>query len=99
MPADLIQLEEPPRLRCPVTTRTGRGFERCHRDEHEADTRHHVRDRSWYSGRFPRLRFGQPCDNECSWPDLITPYLGGLPNASDARGGARVRTAPRRRQR
>jgi hypothetical protein len=91
----LDQLEQPPRLRCPEITRTDRGFERCHRDEHGTDTRHHVRDRSWYSGQFPRLRPGQPCDDECSWPDLITPYLGGLPKASNAREGARIRTPKR----
>ena len=33
--------------RCHELARTERGWERCHRDEHDEGDRHHVRDRSW----------------------------------------------------
>lgn len=65
--------------RCPELTRTDRGYERCHRDEHDADARHHVRDRSWSTaGNTPQLRFGQPCTPACTWPDQVMKYRGML---------------------
>ena len=69
----------PARVRCAESIRTQRGYEMCHRDEHELDTPHHVRDRSWYGGRSPRLQLGRPCGEACRWPDQVTPYLGGSP--------------------
>jgi hypothetical protein len=66
-------------LRCPEFTRTIRGWERCHRDEHAADARHHVRDRSWSTTEnTPRLRLGQSCTRACTWPDLVLKYRGRL---------------------
>ena len=63
--------------RCPEFTRTDRGYERCHMDVHDADTRHHVRDRSWSTaGNTPQLRFGQPCTPACTWPDQVMKYRG-----------------------
>jgi hypothetical protein len=63
--------------RCPEFTRTDRGYERCHRDEHDPDVRHHVRDRSWSTaGNTPQLRFGQPCTSACTWPDQVLKYRG-----------------------
>jgi hypothetical protein len=65
-------------LRCREIIRTDRGWERCHRDEHDPSTRHHVRDRSWLStANTPRLRFGQPCEPACIWPDLVITYRRG----------------------
>jgi len=65
-------------LRCREITRTDRGWERCHRDEHDPSARHHVRDRSWLSTEnTPRLRFGQPCGAACTWPDLVITYRSG----------------------
>jgi hypothetical protein len=64
-------------LRCPEMARTDRGWERCHRDEHNSDDRHHVRDRSWLTGEnTPRLRLGEPCTGACRWPDQVQPYRG-----------------------
>jgi hypothetical protein len=61
--------------RCKEIARTERGWERCHLDEHNSSTRHHVRDRSWLSAEnTPRLRLGQPCGAACTWPDLVIPY-------------------------
>jgi len=69
---------EASRLRCREMARTDRGWERCHRDEHDPDTRHHVRDRSWLSAEnTPRLRLGQPCGKACTWPDLVIAYRSG----------------------
>ena len=66
-------------LRCPEFTRTDRGWERCHRDEHDPDTRHHVRDRSWSTvGNTPQLRLGQSCTQACTWPDQVMKYRGRL---------------------
>ncbi len=63
--------------RCPEFARTERGYERCHRDEHDADTRHHVRDRSWSTaGNTPQLLLGQPCTAACTWPDQVMKYRG-----------------------
>jgi len=65
-------------LRCSAITRTERGWERCHRDEHDPSARHHVRDRSWLSTEnTPRLLFGQPCGAACTWPDLVISYRSG----------------------
>jgi hypothetical protein len=65
--------------RCPEFTRTDRGWERCHRDEHNPDALHHVRDRAWSTaGNTPRLRFGQPCTQDCTWPDQVLKYRGRL---------------------
>ena len=65
-------------LRCSEITRTDRGWERCHCDEHDPSARHHVRDRSWLSTEnTPRLRFGQPCGAACTWPDLVIGYRSG----------------------
>lgn len=65
-------------LRCREIIRTERGWERCHRDEHGPNGRHHVRDRSWLSTEnTPRLRFGQPCGATCTWPDLVITYRSG----------------------
>ena len=65
-------------LRCAEFTRTDRGWERCHRDEHNPDARHHVRDRSWSTaGNTLRLRLGQPCGAACTWPDLVITYRSG----------------------
>jgi hypothetical protein len=65
-------------LRCRAVIRTDRGWERCHRDEHDQRARHHVRDRSWLSTtNTPRLRFGQPCGAACRWPDLVIRYRSG----------------------
>jgi hypothetical protein len=65
-------------LRCREIIRTDRGWERCHRDEHDLGARHHVRDRSWLSTEnTPRLRFGQPCEAACTWPDLVITYRSG----------------------
>ena len=64
-------------LRCPEMARTDRGWERCHRDEHAAGGRHHVRDRSWSTAEnTPRLQLGQPCTGACRWPDQVQPYRG-----------------------
>jgi hypothetical protein len=64
--------------RCREIIRTDRGWERCHRSEHDPSARHHVRDRSWLStGNTPRLRFGQPCEAACAWPDLVITYRNG----------------------
>jgi hypothetical protein len=69
--------EESSLVRCREMARTERGWERCHRDEHTADTRHHVRDRSWSTAEgTPLLRLGQPCTSACRWPDLVQPYRG-----------------------
>jgi hypothetical protein len=66
-------------VRCPEFIRTDRGWERCHRDEHNADARHHVRDRSWSTaGNTPRLQFGQSCTQACTWPDQVLKYRGRL---------------------
>ena len=65
-------------FRCREIIRTDRGWERCHRDEHDPGVRHHVRDRSWLSTEnTPRLRFGQPCGAACTWPDLVITYRSG----------------------
>jgi hypothetical protein len=81
-------------LRCREFTRTARGWERCHRDEHAAGARHHVRDRSWSTaGNMPMIRFGEPCDEACMWLDQVVPYLGGTARAE---GGMTV--AARRRR-
>jgi hypothetical protein len=65
-------------LRCRAVIRTDRGWERCHRDEHDPGARHHVRDRSWLStANTPRLRIGQPCEAACTWPDLVIRYRNG----------------------
>ena len=52
-------------LRCPEFTRTDRGWERCHRDEHNPDARHHVRDRSWSTAELRDLSPGVMCCNCC----------------------------------
>jgi hypothetical protein len=66
-------------LRCSELTRTDRGWERCHRDEHTQDAQHHVRDRSWSTaGNTPQLRLGQPCTQACTWPDQVMKYRGRL---------------------
>jgi hypothetical protein len=66
-------------LRCPEFTRTISGWERCHRDEHGPEARHHVRDRSWTTaGNTPQLRLGQSCTKACRWPDLVLKYRGRL---------------------
>ena len=66
-------------LRCPEFTRTDRGWERCHRDKHNADGRHHVRDRSWTTaGNTPLLQLGQSCTQACAWPDQVLKYRGRL---------------------
>jgi hypothetical protein len=71
--------EEVSALRCPEFTRTDRGWERCHRDEHSPDARHHVRDRSWStSGNTPRLQLGESCTQACTWPDQVLKYRGRL---------------------
>lgn len=71
--------QEASALRCPEFTRTERGWERCHRDEHNPDARHHVRDRSWSTaGSKPQLRLGQPCTQDCTWPDQVLKYRGRL---------------------
>jgi hypothetical protein len=65
-------------LRCSEVIRTERGWERCHRDNHDPSARHHVRDRSWLSTEnTPRLRLGQPCGPACTWPDLVIRYRSG----------------------
>lgn len=69
--------QEASALRCPEVARTDRGWERCHRDEHAEDARHHVRDRSWSTAaNTPLLRLGQPCTGACRWPDQVQPYRG-----------------------
>ena len=71
--------QEVSELRCLELIRTERGWERCHRDEHTSDARHHVRDRSWSTaGNTPRLRLGQPCTSACAWPDQVMKYRGRL---------------------
>jgi hypothetical protein len=66
-------------LRCQEFARTERGWERCHRNEHTPDGRHHVRDRSWSTdGSTPQLRLGQSCTEACTWPDLVLKYRGRL---------------------
>jgi hypothetical protein len=70
--------QETSQLRCREIARTERGWERCHRNEHNPSTRHHVRDRSWLSTEnTPRLLLGQPCGEACTWPDLVIPYRSG----------------------
>ena len=65
-------------LRCQELARTDRGWERCHRDEHDESVMHHVRDRSWSTaGNMPQLQFGQPCAEACTWPDQVMSYRGG----------------------
>ena len=69
---------EVPGSRCREMLRTERGWERCHRDQHDTGSRHHVRDRSWLSTEnTPRLRLGEPCGNDCTWPDLVIAYRSG----------------------
>jgi hypothetical protein len=64
-------------LRCQELARTERGWERCHRDEHAAADRHHVRDRSWLTTMSsPVLWLGQPCTGACRWPDQVQAYRG-----------------------
>ena len=71
--------------RCPEITRTDRGYERCHLDEHGPEVRHHVRDRSWRTDTLtPCLQLGQPCGEACGWPDHVVPYLGSAPLARDS---------------
>jgi hypothetical protein len=66
-------------LRCSEMARTERGWERCHRDEHSAGARHHVRDRSWLTaGNMPQLQLGQACTGACRWPDQVQPYRGNV---------------------
>ena len=75
-PAAALGQEASP-LRCQEMARTDRGWERCHRDVHSANTRHHVRDRSWSTAEnTPRLKFGQPCTSACQWPDQVQRYRG-----------------------
>ena len=65
-------------LRCCEIVRTERGWERCHLDQHNPSSRHHVRDRSWLSTEnTPRLRLGEPCGAACIWPDLVIRYRSG----------------------
>jgi hypothetical protein len=74
--------------RCSAVTRTSRGWERCHRDDHDPNARHHVRDRSWLSSEnTPRLRLGEPCGAACTWPDLVIPYRSGTGLVSPYRSG------------
>jgi len=62
--------------RCGEITRTERGYERCHLDQHGPEVRHHVRDRSWRTDALtPCLQLGQPCGKACRWPDQVAPYL------------------------
>jgi hypothetical protein len=76
---DVAPGQEVSAFRCPEFTRTDRGWERCHRDEHNSDDRHHVRDRSWTTaGNTPQLRLGQPCTQACKWPDQVMTYRGRL---------------------
>jgi hypothetical protein len=64
--------------RCSAVIRTERGWERCHRDDHDPSARHHVRDRSWLStGNTPRLQMGVTCGPACTWPDLVIRYRSG----------------------
>jgi hypothetical protein len=71
--------QEASAARCLELIRTDRGYERCHRDEHDTGARHHVRDRSWSTaGNTPQLRFGQPCTPACTWPDQVMKYRGML---------------------
>jgi hypothetical protein len=73
--------------RCPAMIRTPRGYETCHLAEHGPEIRHHVRDRSWLTGKpTPCLKLGQPCTDACAWPDRVTPYLGYPPGAVTAPG-------------
>ena len=75
-------------LRCSEITRTDRGWERCHCDEHDPSARHHVRDRSWLSTEnTPRLRLGVPCGVACTWPDLVIAYRRGTGMVSPHRSG------------
>ena len=75
-------------LRCSAVIRTERGWERCHRDAHDPDARHHVRDRSWLSmENTPRLRLGVPCGVACIWPDLVIAYRRGTGLVSPYRSG------------
>jgi hypothetical protein len=83
--------------RCPEMTRTERGYERCHLDEHGPEVRHHVRDRSWRTGtRTPCLQLGQPCGEACKWPDQVALYLWHVPNANAMTVMARARRKPGR---
>ena len=67
-------------VRCAEILRTNRGYERCHRNEHDPGSSHHVRDRGWYSGEnTPRLMLGQPCGKACTWPEQVATYWGGPP--------------------
>jgi hypothetical protein len=79
--------------RCPAMIRTPRGYETCHLAEHGPETRHHVRDRSWVSGRStPCLKLGVPCTDACAWPDRVMSYFGPPPgSAAMARTGGRRR--------
>ncbi len=80
--------------RCHELARTERGWERCHRDEHTADDRHHVRDRSWLSTvSSPLLRLGQPCTGACRWPDQVQPYRG-TPTGGRPRAAALLNQSP-----
>jgi hypothetical protein len=70
-------IQEAAAQRCQELARTERGWERCHRDEHTAADRHHVRDRSWSTAMSsPLLWLGQPCTGACRWPDQVQPYRG-----------------------
>ena len=74
--------------RCSALIRTDRGWERCHRDAHDPNARHHVRDRSWLSmENTPRLRLGVPCGVACTWPDLVIAYRRGTGMVSPHRSG------------
>jgi hypothetical protein len=71
--------------RCAEIVRTNRGYERCHRNEHDPGTSHHVRDRGWSTGKnTPRLKLGQPCGKACTWPEQVAAYWGGAPKQSGA---------------
>src|ERR1700761_3804410 len=76
-------------LRCMEIVRTDRGWERCHRDEHDPSVRHHVRDRSWLSTEnTPRLRLGEPRGAAFT--------RAGLPNTYPPRGGGNPPPAGKR---
>jgi hypothetical protein len=83
--------------RCPELTRTDRGYERCHLDQHGPEVRHHVRDRSWRTDALtPCLQLGQPCGEACKWPDQVAPYLWYAASANAATVTA-VRARPARK--
>lgn len=64
-------------VQCLATSRSVRGYERCHRQAGH-DGEHHASDRAWAQTWYntPGLRFGVPCDEGCVFTEDVVPYFG-----------------------